>query len=239
MHAELSYPLCIMKKTNSKARQRGPTGGISRPRATPGPLLVQRAIPVQTRAKISVEAILNAARRILDDVGVEGFNTNVVAKLARVRIRTVYRYFPNKYSILVALTERMVSQWDAWMDEQFSALAKSGADWESQQRRMIELYVKEVSAQPGAISIIKTLGVITQLRRLDTMLLERMVEKMAVALRDRGVKLPAAQLRVICRTQIVSVNSGVENYFRVSPPERQAHLKELANLSIAYLRLYL
>ena len=227
-----------MKKANSTTRERSSPARKSRPRATQGPYLAQRAIPVQKRAKTSVDAILNAARRILDDVGLEGFNTNLVAQRAHVRIRTVYRYFPNKYSILVALAEQMASQWDSWMEEQFSALAKSGPDWEALQRRMISQYVKGVSAQPGAVSVIRALGVIPQLRRLDTMLQERMIEKMTLALRDRGERLPASQLRVICRTQIVSINAGVENYFNIEASERETYLEELAKLSIAYLRLY-
>jgi len=64
-----------------------------------------RRTPSQQRAHESVEAIVRAATEIIEAEGYEAYNTNTVAKRAGVSVALVYRYFPNKESILVALWE--------------------------------------------------------------------------------------------------------------------------------------
>jgi len=64
-----------------------------------------RRTPSQQRAHESVQAIVRAATEIIEAEGYEAYNTNTVAKRAGVSVALVYRYFPNKESILVALWE--------------------------------------------------------------------------------------------------------------------------------------
>lgn len=68
-----------------------------------------RKIPRQARARHTVEAIVEAAARILEGRGHDGFNTNAVAELAGVSIGTLYQYFPDRNSILGALISRETS----------------------------------------------------------------------------------------------------------------------------------
>jgi AcrR family transcriptional regulator len=50
--------------------------------------------------------VLEAAAQLLESAGERGFNTNAVAERAGVSIGTLYRYFPDKQSILFALAHR-------------------------------------------------------------------------------------------------------------------------------------
>jgi len=65
-----------------------------------------RKLPSQERAQHTVEAIVEAAARILERLGHDGFNTNAVAELAGVSIGTLYQYFPDKDALLGALIAR-------------------------------------------------------------------------------------------------------------------------------------
>ena len=65
-----------------------------------------RKIPTQARSRATVEVVLEAAAQLLESVGARGFNTNAVAERAGVGIGTLYRYFPDKQSILTALARR-------------------------------------------------------------------------------------------------------------------------------------
>jgi AcrR family transcriptional regulator len=65
-----------------------------------------RKKPRQARAEATVEAILEAATRILSEGDFSGFNTNRVAEIAGVSIGSLYQYFPSKESLTVALIER-------------------------------------------------------------------------------------------------------------------------------------
>ena len=50
-----------------------------------------------------MEAILEAAARILDRQGWKGFTTNAVAEVAGVSIGSLYQYFPNKLALVEAI----------------------------------------------------------------------------------------------------------------------------------------
>ena len=65
-----------------------------------------RKQPRQARAQHTVDAIIEAAARILEEQGHGGFTTNAVAELAGVSIGTLYQYFPDKDALLGALIAR-------------------------------------------------------------------------------------------------------------------------------------
>jgi AcrR family transcriptional regulator len=79
--------------------------------------LEPRKKPRQRRSTDTVEVILEAAARILEAGGLDGFNTNAVAIRAGVSIGSLYQYFPSKDALMAALIEadtqafaRIVSQ---------------------------------------------------------------------------------------------------------------------------------
>lgn len=63
-----------------------------------------RRSPRQGRSRATVDAILEAATRILE--AGESFTTNHVADRAGVSIGTLYQYFPDKVALLHALGDR-------------------------------------------------------------------------------------------------------------------------------------
>jgi AcrR family transcriptional regulator len=68
--------------------------------------LKPRKIPIQSRSAATVAAILEAAARILEASGFEGYTTNAVAERAGVSVGSLYQYFPNKDVITHALIMR-------------------------------------------------------------------------------------------------------------------------------------
>jgi AcrR family transcriptional regulator len=74
--------------------------GRGRPRKN---TLEARKLPGQARSEETVSVILEASARILESDGVRGFNTNAIAAKAGVSIGSLYQYFPNKDSIVLAL----------------------------------------------------------------------------------------------------------------------------------------
>lgn len=65
-----------------------------------------RKSPSQQRAQQTVDAILEATARILVEQGWDKTNTNMIARRAGVSIGSLYQYFPNKESLVVALNRR-------------------------------------------------------------------------------------------------------------------------------------
>jgi AcrR family transcriptional regulator len=65
-----------------------------------------RKQPVQTRARATIEQIVEAAAQLIEERGLIGYNTNAVAARAGVSIGALYQYFPGKDAIMVALARR-------------------------------------------------------------------------------------------------------------------------------------
>ena len=65
-----------------------------------------RKIPSQMRSRATLDIILEAAAQLLESAGERGFNTNALAERAGVSIGTLYRYFPDKQSIIAALARQ-------------------------------------------------------------------------------------------------------------------------------------
>ncbi len=65
-----------------------------------------RRPPSQGRGVATFERVLATASELLSQVGAEGLTTNLIASQSGVNISSIYKYFPNKQAILVALFER-------------------------------------------------------------------------------------------------------------------------------------
>ncbi|PTW60892.1 TetR family transcriptional regulator [Breoghania corrubedonensis] len=65
-----------------------------------------RKNPKQARSQATVDAILEAAARILQAEGPRAATTNAIARLAGVGIGTLYQYFPDKNAILITLARQ-------------------------------------------------------------------------------------------------------------------------------------
>ena len=67
-----------------------------------------RRAPRQERSRTTVDAIFEAASRLLDESGLEATTTNRIAHVAGVSIGSLYQYFPKKEALFGALTERAI-----------------------------------------------------------------------------------------------------------------------------------
>jgi AcrR family transcriptional regulator len=86
--------------------------------------LVRRK-PTQERAQVTVEAMLDAAVKLLKRGGVSSITTNRIAETAGVSIGSVYQYFPNKRAIFIALHDRHVRQVDSVMQRRMLESAEA------------------------------------------------------------------------------------------------------------------
>ncbi|HVY15563.1 MAG TPA: TetR/AcrR family transcriptional regulator [Rhodopila sp.] len=68
-----------------------------------------RKAPKQARSVETVRVIVEAAARVLEQHGMDGFSTNAVAERAGVSIGSLYQYFPRKEALIGALILRETS----------------------------------------------------------------------------------------------------------------------------------
>jgi AcrR family transcriptional regulator len=73
-----------------------------------------------------VDAILEAAARVFAEQGFAGGTTNRIAERAGVSVGSLYEYFPNKESILVALVERTTERGMARIEQRLAEDSAGG-----------------------------------------------------------------------------------------------------------------
>lgn len=118
--------------------------------------------PTQKRSTQTFEKILDTAASLLDERGFDKLNTNLICERAGITPPALYRYFPNKYAILSALGERlMTAQNDAlaiWID-QATEINSSVEQLQQMLREQFDITV----AQKGGASIMRALRSTPQL----------------------------------------------------------------------------
>ena len=91
--------------------------------------LERRATPRQARARERVEAILTAARLIIEKDGVEPLSTQRIAQVAGIPVGSVYQFFPNKHSIVLELAKRSLVPMNELIDRTRPAPAGDDEWW--------------------------------------------------------------------------------------------------------------
>lgn len=108
--------------------------------------LSRRRKPLQARARVTVEAMLDAAVKLLKREGASSITTNRIAETAGVSIGSVYQYFPNKHEIFIALHERHIQQVERIMRER--VIECSGEPLERLVASLVEGMIETHSLDP-------------------------------------------------------------------------------------------
>lgn len=82
-----------------------------------------RKQPRQARSRATVDALLDAAARVLVQEGYGAANTNRIAEVAGISVGSLYQYFPSKEALIVALRQRHAAQMGALLQEQAQKVA--------------------------------------------------------------------------------------------------------------------
>jgi AcrR family transcriptional regulator len=101
-----------------------------------------RKLPRQQRSQRTVERILEAAAHIFDEVGYSETSTSDIASEAGVSIGSLYQYFPNKDSMLLALTQTHIESTTIKLSQMISGFDPN-ADLADVLRSLINFLVEQ------------------------------------------------------------------------------------------------
>lgn len=104
----------------------------------------------QGRSTATVDAIVEAAARILEAAGPSGYTTNAIAQRAGVSVGSLYQYFPNKDAITRALIRREL----AILEAQIAAI-NIGSTNPSPLARLITVAVGQQLERPRLAHILE------------------------------------------------------------------------------------
>ncbi len=194
-----------------------------------------RRAPSQDRARVTREAIVIAADRVLVGEGAEALTTNRVAEVAGVSVGTLYQYFPDKLAIVALLIERRFDEFFAAFAQILAAARALSIDDAARlmSRGMVAFARSQTyraTAELAAAVIPTGLGdrEATLLRRYETALAGFLAARDDVRVDD-----PA-----LAAAQIVSAAYGAAKRFFEHPDDfdEQAYLRGLDRMLLSYLR---
>ena len=200
--------------------------------------LKRRRAPVQARAKRTYEKILTTAAELVEELGIERVNTNLIAQRAGVNISAVYKYFPNKHAIIVELAERLNTLQTELALNYIGSIRKR-TSWEKALTGAIDVMVEGTRNIPGVVALQSAMQANPDLKKEYRRSNEQVAEVLMSILEVSGVTLPPRrrQLVGVCLGEMVSamldLSVAAGRHF-----DRRV-IDELKRMQIGYIRTYL
>lgn len=198
----------------------------------------ERHQPTQDRAKKTVDLILETAAVLLEEVSIDAFNTNLLAQRANIRVRSVYRYYPNKIAVIAALWEKMVDEWDDLLSHELEQLSDPSQDIEEAYRSLLSRYIGWLSTRRGASAIRRTMRAVPTLQALEREAEVWYITRLSKALKKRDPRLKIARLKVMCTITFRAANAIINADLAYDGKVHKSTVDEVALLINRYQRGY-
>ena len=201
-------------------------------------ILELRKEPKQARARDTRDKILAATAGLLEEMGLEGINTNLIAQHAGVNISAVYKYFPNKYAILSTLAVRLNDKQTALTLEYLDGV-ETGSAWQDIVRGMVDTMVEGTRKEKGLIALQSAMLASPELKAMYRQSNDEVAKVFIRAFEKSGISLPASKKKLIgsCIGEIVPamLDFSVSRGKRFDPKI----IEELKRMHIGYISTYL
>ncbi|GAA4192704.1 TetR family transcriptional regulator [Gryllotalpicola kribbensis] len=106
-----------------------------------------RTEPIQERSAARVDALLDAAAAVVDEIGFDRLTTAMVAERADASIGTVYRYFPDRIALLQGLRERAIARFRVALVQRIEDVQPSS--WAEAVDCAVDASVSMYRSEPG------------------------------------------------------------------------------------------
>ncbi len=107
-----------------------------------------RTKPTRPKGKETAARILEATGILLETQGYDALTTNRIAEAAGINIATLYKYYPNKQSILIAMTKRNRGGWLEAANQSLASIG-AGSDWRATLEAILDFAAQRRINQPG------------------------------------------------------------------------------------------
>lgn len=202
--------------------------------------LEPRREPRQARSRERLERILDATGELLDEVGLDGLSTRLIAARAEVNVATIYQFFPNKYAVIKALVERTADRLIERHRELTGAFDLDAPLRETNEK-VLAGFAAAVLEIPGFFALRRAMHALPELadtraieERAKRAIADRIIERLLL----RNPNLSALQRELMARTMIETTLTMLEQSTQVPREQRAAVLGELRTLMICYLAHY-
>jgi len=196
-----------------------------------------RRAPLQSRGQATFDLILDATSQLLDELGLEGVNTNTIAKAAGVNIATLYQYFPNKRAVLLALFQRQAERRVSTAQSLLAGIGRS-PDWPDRIVAFVDGMARLRAELPGTAALMQAMRVDPELREHNLRAGDAASTLLAEELLEAG-RLSREDAKIVARC-VLEVNATLIDVWQQAFGGRNTRLlSELKQLHSRYLAAYL
>jgi AcrR family transcriptional regulator len=192
-----------------------------------------RRKPRQARARVRVEAILEATAELLGELGADTLTTADIAARAGIPIGSVYHYFPSKEAVLAELADRKFRAIDAAVAAHLGeGLAE--LPWRRALERALDAGVAAFRGDPTYVAVWRAMRASSTFRSVARASDERFAR--ALAALPVVSSVPAARARVALRAAIRLANAFLDWILEEPDPREAAAIaREMKRALVAYL----
>lgn len=193
-----------------------------------------RALPVQARARRTVEVLLAAARELLIEGGPEALTTSGLASRTGLHVRNVYRYFPNRNAVFVALA----AQFNQRLETELGAsgcLTDPASDWRAALQQAMAVLVMVGVQEPAIRQIRAALQTSPELQAMDVASDKRIANLIAQALHGRGALVSLETLQLRAFVLVTALGAVLDRMLAGDGPQQRLILEELESMATTYL----
>lgn len=190
-----------------------------------------RKTPTQARARVSYDAILEAAARILVAEGFDRLNTNRVAEVAGVSIGTLYQYFPSKEAILAEIIRRERAQ--LLEDVQTATRDMAAEDVETTLERLLHAAVGHQLRRPKLARMLEYADAVLPLEEETKALNAAILQRVAAFLTHAGLE----DADLLARDLVAALRGMIDAAGMAGETNQEALLLRSGRLARGYLGL--
>jgi AcrR family transcriptional regulator len=191
--------------------------------------------PVQARSTARLAALLDAAAKVVHEIGYERLTTAMVAERAGASIGTVYRYFPDRIAVLQSLAARNAER----MTDRVLAELRSEqhSDWDSALSAAFGLFVVAFHDEPGFASL--RYGDVLDLRpTTEVPAYSVLADQMFRTLVERFSLNDSSDARAAFEASVIASDAIAAHAFVLDPSGSQVYLELGAAATRALLKEY-
>jgi AcrR family transcriptional regulator len=194
--------------------------------------------PQQKRSKARVALILESARQLLREEGLDAVTTTSIAQRAGIPVASLYQYFPDKKAVLLRIFDEYLAHIRSVAEHGFEQLKARGTGEDANLSGLREIRLAE--KQEGIESELEhALHKYPELRVLDQQHMEKMADLTVEMMLMRGSTWPRKKLRRLAAFMYY-LNGGVWAYrARTNPPVKETEdweqmvLGQLSDLALS------
>ncbi len=148
--------------------------------------LKPRKKPRQRRSKVTCDAILEAAARILETEGPRNLTTNRIAENAGVSVGSLYQYFPSKEAILAELV--MALRLSLLTDMEEAARGCAGMDLVTAHETLVRASLKHHARRPELARALESAEMDLPLNEDFAKIKKKLADVVAKVLKDHDIE---------------------------------------------------